>query len=114
MTLQERLIAHRGDIERLAREHKAHNVRVFGSVARGEADEASDVDLLVAVEQDATLLDLGALAMALQDLLRCRVDIVTEEGLRERLREAVFRDAVQLENLVAPMEKHTVEEYEGQ
>jgi uncharacterized protein len=87
MDLYNRIIAHRDDIERLAREHKARNVRVFGSVARGEADEASDLDLLVDVEPDATLLDLGALLMELQELLGCRVDMVIEEGLRDPLRD---------------------------
>jgi uncharacterized protein len=101
MDLYNRIIAHRDDIERLAREHKARNVRVFGSVARGEADEASDLDLLVDVEPDATLLDLGALLMDLQELLGCRVDIVTEEGLRERIREAVIKGAVPLQELAA-------------
>jgi uncharacterized protein len=101
MDLYNRIIAHRDDIERLAREHKARNVRVFGSVARGDADEASDLDLLGDVEPDATLLDLGALLMELQELLGCRVDMVTEDGLRERIRKAVIKGAIPLQELAA-------------
>jgi predicted nucleotidyltransferase len=71
-------------------------VRIFGSVARGEADSASDLDLLVEMEPGRSLLDLGGLLMELQDLLGCRVDVVTEKGLRNRIRDRVLKDAVAL------------------
>ena len=86
----------RDEILRLAALHGAHNVRVFGSVARGEADEASDLDLLVDLEPGRGLLDLGGLLMDVQALLDRPVDVVTERGLRERIRERVLREAVPL------------------
>jgi predicted nucleotidyltransferase len=84
----------RAAILRLAEEHKVHNVRLFGSVARGDADGASDVDFLVDAGEGCSLFDLGGLLMALQDLLGREVDVVTAGGLRERLRERVLREAV--------------------
>ncbi len=86
----------REEILRIADKHGAHTVRIFGSVARGEEDEASDIDLLVDMEADRSLLDLGGLLMDLQDLLGCRVDVVTEKGLRERIRARVLKEAVAL------------------
>ena len=94
MTGRELLRQHRADILRLAAKHGAIDVRVFGSVARGEAGEASDIDLLVRMAPGRSLFDLGALVMDLQDLLGRRVDVVTERGLRPRIREHVVRDAV--------------------
>jgi len=85
---------HRAAVLRLAAQHGATDVRVFGSVARGEADEASDIDFLVRMSPGRSLFDLGALLMDLQDLLGCRVDVVTERGLRPRMRERVLRDAI--------------------
>jgi uncharacterized protein len=86
----------REEILQVAAKHGAGRVRIFGSVARGEADEASDLDLLVEMEPGRSLLDLGGLLMELQDLLGCRVDVVTENGLRERIRERVLKEAVAL------------------
>ena len=84
----------RPDILRLAARHGAHNVRIFGSVARGEADVLSDIDILVDLGPDRSLLDLGGLLMDLQELLGCPVDVVTEKSLRPRIRERVLREAV--------------------
>ena len=93
----EDLLGHkRGEILRLAAQHGASNIRVFGSVARGEADAQSDVDFLVDMERGRSLLDLGGLLMDLQELLGRPVDVVTERGLRERIRERVLREAVPL------------------
>jgi len=86
----------REEILQIAEKHGARTVRIFGSVARGEADAASDLDLLVEMEPGRSLLDLGGFLMELQDLLGCRVDVVTEKGLRERIRERVLREAVAL------------------
>lgn len=94
MTGRERLDRHRADVLRLAAQHGATDVRVFGSVARGEASEGSDIDLLVRMEPGRSLFDLGALVVDLEELLGCRVDVVTERGLRARIREHVLRDAV--------------------
>ena len=94
--MQELLRRNRDEILRLAAVHGARNIRVFGSVARGEADEESDVDFLVDLEPGRSLLDLGGLLMDMQDLLGRRVDVVTEKGLRPRIRDRVFREAVPL------------------
>jgi predicted nucleotidyltransferase len=84
----------RTEILRLAAKYGASHVRVFGSVARGEADSDSDVDFLVDLEHGRSLLDLGGLQYELESLLRCPVDVVTERGLKARLRERALRDAV--------------------
>ncbi len=86
----------RADILRVAARHGARNVRVFGSVARGDADAASDVDFLVDMEPGRTLLDLGGLLYDLQELLGRPVDVVTTKGLRERIRAAVLKDALSI------------------
>ena len=94
MTADQILKARRDEIVRLAACYGAHNVRVFGSVARGVADEQSDLDLLVDLEPGRSLFDLGGLLMELQDRLGIRVDVITEKGLRPRIREAVLKEAV--------------------
>ena len=94
--MREVLKAKREEILRLAARHGARNVRLFGSVARGEADTESDVDVLVDMEPGRSLLDMGGLLMDLQELLGCRVDVVTERGLRERIRERVLQEAIPL------------------
>jgi len=94
MTAAETLRRHRAEVLRLAAKYGATNVRVFGSVARGEAGEESDIDLVVRMAPGRSLFDLGGLLMDLQDLLGRRVDIVTERGLRPRMRERVLREAV--------------------
>jgi predicted nucleotidyltransferase len=86
----------REEILQIAAKHGARTIRIFGSIARGEADAASDLDLLVEMEPGRSLLDLGGLLMELQDLLGCRVDVVTEKGLRERIRDRVLKEAVTL------------------
>jgi hypothetical protein len=94
MTLETLLKEKRNEILRVAARHGAHNVRVFGSVARGEADEQSDIDLLVEFEPDRSLLDHAALWLELQDLLGCKVDVVSEGGVKARIRERVLREAL--------------------
>lgn len=96
MHIQERLQINRDRILSLASKYGAYNVRIFGSVARGEADAASDVDLLVEMEAGRSLLDLGGLLVELQELLGDEVDLVTEKGLRCRIRERVLQEAVSL------------------
>lgn len=94
MTLARLLKEKREEILRVAAKYGAHNVRVFGSVARGEADRASDIDFLVELEPGRTLLDLGGLQVELEELLGCHIDVVTEHGLKLRLRERVLQEAV--------------------
>ncbi len=86
----------RETILQIAQRHGAINVRVFGSVSRGDARADSDVDFLVDLDEGRSLLDLGGLLMDLQEFLGCRVDIVTEKGLRPRIRERVLREAMPL------------------
>src|SRR6266581_6110789 len=96
MSLNELLQAKREDILRIAAQYGAYNVRIFGSVARGEADEKSDIDLLVNMESGRSLFDLGGLLSDLEDLLGCNVDVVTEDGLRDRIRDRVLKEAIAL------------------
>ena len=96
MSLNELLQEKREDILRIASKRGASNVHVFGSVARGEADSESDIDLLVDLEPGRSLFDLGGLLMDLQGLLDHKVDVVTERGLRERIRERVLKEAIPL------------------
>lgn len=90
------LASRREEILSAARRRGAVNVRVFGSVARGEAYCDSDIDFLVDLEPGRSLLDLGGLLMDLEEILGAPVDLVTEKGLRPRLRERVLREAVSL------------------
>jgi predicted nucleotidyltransferase len=95
ITRQE-LIDRREAILDIARRHGAHDVRVIGSVARGDAEEASDLDLIVRFDPDRTLLDHGELIMDLQDLLHVQVDVISEAGMRERFRKHVMKEAIAL------------------
>ena len=96
MRVEQLLQSKREEIIGLAARHGALNVRVFGSVARGEARPDSDVDFLVDLESGRSLFDLGGLLTDLQTLLGCKVDVVTEKALRPRVRERVKREAVPL------------------
>jgi uncharacterized protein len=96
MHLDDLLIEKRSEILQIAADHGAYNVRIFGSVARGEADSSSDIDLLVEFKRGTTLLSHAAMALELEDLLGVKVDIVSEHGLRERIRERILEDAVAL------------------
>lgn len=96
MGIDELLRARRDEILRIATRYGARNVRVFGSVARGEADERSDVDFLVDMEPGRSLLDMGGLLMGLRALLERDVDVATERGLKSRLRARVLAEAVVL------------------
>ena len=93
MEIAELLETKRGEILRIAAKHGARNVRVFGSVARGEARPDSDVDFLVNMEPGRTLFDMGGLLMDLRDLLGVNVDVVTEHGLKQRIRDRVLKEA---------------------
>ena len=96
MRAEELLKLKREDIVRAAARHGASNVRVFGSVARGEADDASDIDFLVEMAPGRSLLDMGGLLMDLRALLDRDVDVVSERGLRREIRDRVLREAVPL------------------
>lgn len=93
---------HRDEILEIAGRHGARNVRVFGSVARGDADASSDVDILVEMERGRSLLDLAGFHLDVEDLLGVRVDVVTEKGLRERIRDDVLAEAVSVRGATRP------------
>jgi len=84
----------RNQVLRIAAKYGARHLRVFGSIARGEADDASDIDFLVELEPGRSLLDLGGLQFELQSLLGRPVDVLTERALKPRIRERVLREAV--------------------
>jgi predicted nucleotidyltransferase len=94
--LSRKLIAHRSALLEAAERRHARDIRVFGSVARGEDSFDSDVDLLVTVQRDAKPLDLIALACDVEDLLGVRVDVGTLQSLRPDLRDEVLAEAVEL------------------
>jgi predicted nucleotidyltransferase len=96
MGIQELIGKQREQILALAAKYGASDVRIFGSVARGQADELSDVDFLVNLQDGRSLFDLGGLLYELQRLLGRRVDVVTFDGLRPRIRDRVLKEAVQL------------------
>lgn len=81
-------------VRRLAARHGGSNVRIFGSHARGEAGPSSDVDLLVDMAAERSLLDLIALKHEVEDELGLEVDVVTEAGLSRHLKDQVLREAV--------------------
>ncbi len=88
------LVMHkREEILAIARRRGVKNIRLFGSVRRRDFRPESDIDLLVDLEPGRSLLDAGGLAMDLQQLLGCPVDIMTEAGLRERIRSRVIEEA---------------------
>ena len=96
MTQVELLREKRKEILRIAKNYGASNVRVFGSVARGQADAQSDIDLLVDMEPGRSLLNLAGLLVDLEELLGCQVDVVPEDSLRQRIKGRVLREAVPL------------------
>ena len=96
MTIDKLLRQERENILEIAAKHGAQNVRVFGSVARGEAGTGSDVDFIVEMKPGRSLMDLGGLLMDLRDLLGVGVDVVTENGLRARIRQHVLDEAVEV------------------
>jgi hypothetical protein len=96
MALEELLKEKREAILGICAKHGARKVRVFGSVARGEADEQSDIDLLVEFDPGRSLLDHAALWLELQDLLGCKVDVLSDRGIKPRIRERVLREAMPL------------------
>jgi predicted nucleotidyltransferase len=94
MTIDMVLAQHRGEVLRIADKYGARRLRVFGSVARGEADAQSDIDFLVDLEAGRSLLDLGGLQYELEALFHRPVDVVTERGLKPRIRDRILREAV--------------------
>ena len=97
MKLKQVLLEKREEILQVAAKHGAYNVRIFGSVARGEDDEKSDIDFLI--DYDLSKISPwfpSGLIQDLQSILGRKVDIVTVEGLKERIRERVLEEAIAL------------------
>ncbi len=94
MTHLELVQKKRYEILRVAERYGAENVRVFGSVARGEADELSDIDFVVDLQPGRTLFDLGGMQIELESTMGRRVDVVTAKGIRNRFRHAVLAEAI--------------------
>ncbi len=93
MGVEDLLRDKREEILRIAASHGARNVRIFGSVARGEADETSDIDFLVDMEPNRSLFDVGALLSDLRQLLGRKVDVVSEKGIYWLLRRRILKEA---------------------
>ena len=96
MLTQENIRLKRDAILEIAARYGAYDVRIFGSVARGDVNESSDLDLLVRFEEGRSLLDHGGLIMDLRELLGTRVDVIDEEGMRDRFRRQAMKEAVPL------------------
>jgi uncharacterized protein len=94
--IEETLKQKRGEILRIAAKHGARNLRIFGSVARGDARADSDVDLLVELEPERSLLDHVALVQDLEETLGRKVDVVTEKALHWYIRDKILKEAVPL------------------
>jgi len=93
MEIEKLLKENRHAVMALAGKHGARNLRIFGSVARGESVTGSDIDLLVKMEEGRSLLDLTALTLDLQELLGLKVDVVSEDGLYWLLRRRILKEA---------------------
>ncbi|MCK4629185.1 MAG: nucleotidyltransferase family protein [Sedimentisphaerales bacterium] len=96
MGINELLAEKRNAILNIATSYGAYNVRIFGSVARGNARADSDIDFLVDLQEGRSLFDLGGLLMDLKTLMNQNVDVITEAGLRPRIREQVLKEAIPL------------------
>jgi predicted nucleotidyltransferase len=96
MSLRDRLFTLREAIRSAAQANGAYEIRLFGSVARGQEVDESDVDFLVKLELGRTLLDLARLAMKLEALLGRPVDVVTESSLQEPMRSAALRESIRV------------------
>lgn len=98
--LRERILlsvqARRSELMDVVRKHGGANVRLFGSQARGDSQPDSDLDLLLNLEPGRSLFDLIDIKLELQKLLGCKVDVVTEDGLRPEARERILGEAVPL------------------
>jgi hypothetical protein len=96
MAIDKKLQERREEILQIAARYGARDVRVFGSRARGEARPGSDLDLLIRLEPGRTLLDMVAIKQDIEDILGCKVDVVTENAINRYIREQVLSEAVAL------------------
>jgi hypothetical protein len=94
MEINQLLKDKREEILGIAARHGAQNIRVFGSIARGEAKPDSDLDILIELAPGRSLLDLIALKQDLEDLLGCQVDVVTKTAISPYIRQQVLSEAI--------------------
>ena len=90
------ILQRRDEIIAIASRYGASDIRIFGSVARGDGTDLSDVDLIVRFEPGRSLLDHGGLVMDLRELLCTRVDVIDDEAMRPRFRQHVMKEAIPL------------------
>ena len=88
--------AHRQEIIEIAERRGFSNVRLFGSMARGDASEDSDVDLLVTAKPKTTLIGLVGLSLDVEELLKRKVDVLTDDAIYHLLRDRILSEAVSL------------------
>lgn len=96
MILLELIKQKRDEIISLADKYGAYNIRVFGSVARGQENENSDIDFLVDLRDERSLWDLGGLWVELNDLLNVRIEVFTENTLKDSIRRIASKEAILL------------------
>ncbi|MEY3750731.1 MAG: hypothetical protein RLZZ186_1150 [Cyanobacteriota bacterium] len=92
-TIRQRLVAHRPEVLALAQRHGATNLRVYGSIAKGQEHQGSDLDLLVDLAEDQSLLGLISFRQELEDLLGCLVDVTEAETLHPLIRREILDQA---------------------
>jgi predicted nucleotidyltransferase len=93
MRIRDLVASKRQQILEIASRHGARNIRLIGSVARGDERADSDLDLLVSMDVGRSLLDLAGLALDVERLIGRPVDVATERSLRQKIRESVLREA---------------------
>lgn len=91
-----RVSAHRSELREVLRRHGVTNARIFGSVARGEDREGSDLDLMVDFGPGTSLIDVVGIQMELEAILGAPVDLVPAKGLKDRVRASAEQDLVAL------------------
>ena len=96
MSVSNTIKSRREDILDITTKYGAKNVRVFGSMARGEESPDSDLDIIVEMDEGSSLLDIIAIKQDIEDLLGLKVDIVTEASISPYIRETVLKEAVNL------------------
>jgi predicted nucleotidyltransferase len=96
MKLEKMIKEKRDDILSISRRHGARRVRLFGSYARKSSSGTSDLDVLIEMEPGSSLLDIVAIKQDLEDLLGCKVDVVTESSLSPHMPEDVLKEAINL------------------
>lgn len=92
----ETLRKYKAQIFEIGKKNGAYNIRVFGSTARAEDKDTSDIDIIVSINNDKSYFDLIALWQDLQELLDCKVDLLTDDGISPYVKEAILKEAVLL------------------